>query len=235
MKMSRHIILSLCALLAVAGCAKTKITDREQVVTGKLPRPATIWVYDFVATPADLPVHTSLDKEYFANNAPQTAEHLSVGKKLGAEIETELVYELRNMGMTAEHAVSTTKYQLNDIVIQGYVLSFDEGDVKKRVGLGLGSGASDLKVAVEGLQMTGQGLRLIGSGSMDSEGNKTPGGAVGLATLIATHNPAGLIISTGMKVYDEKSGKGTVSGRAKQTAKEIADELKKKFVEQGWL
>jgi len=90
-------------------------------------------------------------------------------------------------------------------------------------------------VAVEGLQMTTEGLRLLGSGSTDAEGNKTPGGAVGLATLIATHNPAGLIISTGMKVYDEKSGAGKVEGRAKQTAKEIADILKKRFEEEGWL
>jgi hypothetical protein len=90
-------------------------------------------------------------------------------------------------------------------------------------------------VAVEGLQMTDNGLREIGSGSTASGSNKTPGMAVGLATLLATHNPAGLIVSTGMKVYDEKSGKSTVDGRSKQTAKEIADQLKKKFQEQGWI
>lgn len=83
--------------------------------------------------------------------------------------------------------------------------------------------------------MTAQGLRLLGSGSTDATGNKTPGAVVGLATLIATHNPVGLIVSTGMKVYDEKSGSGKVEGRAKQTAKEISDQLKKRFEEQGWL
>ena len=232
----RYVIgLSLIALLTLAGCAKTTVTDREQVVTGKLPRPETIWVYDFAATPADLPIKTSLDKEYFSGSEPQTPEQIAEGRKLGKEIETELVDLIREMGINAEHAMAGTTQQVNDIVIQGYLLSYDEGSEKKRIGIGLGSGASDLKVAVEGLQMTANGLRLIGSGSMDAEGNKTPGGAVGLATLIATHNPAGLIISTGMKVYDEKSGAGKVEGRAKQTAKEIADILKKRFEEQGWL
>jgi hypothetical protein len=228
-------ILSLVALLVLAGCAKTTVTDREQVVTGKLPRPETIWVYDFAATPADLPVKTSLDKEYFSGSEPQTPEQIAEGRKLGKAIETELVDLIREMGISAEHAMAGSTQQVNDIVLQGYILSYDEGSEKKRIGIGLGSGASDLKVAVEGLQMTAKGLRLIGSGSMDAEGNKTPGGAVGLATLIATHNPAGLIISTGMKVYDEKSGAGKVEGRAKQTAKEIADILKKRFEEQGWL
>ena len=229
------IILCLLAAFVVTGCASTKVTEREQVVTGKLSRPDHIWVYDFAATAADIPLKTSLDKEYFAQSTPQTPEQVAEGRKLGTEIETELVYLIREMGMPAEHAIAGTTPQVNDIVIQGYILSYDEGNAKKRIGIGLGSGASDLKVAVEGLQMTPQGLRLIGSGSTNAEGNKTPGGAVGLATLIATHNPAGLIISTGMKVYDEKSGSGKVEGRAKQTAKEIADILKKRFEKEGWI
>ncbi len=235
MKFRLCLLLGLAVLSIVAGCATTKITESERDVTGPLPRPAHIWVYNFAATPADLPIKDALSLEYFAQNPPQPPGQIAEGRKLGAEIETELVYELRNMGMHADHAVAGTTEQLNDLVIQGYILSFDEGDAKRRVLLGLGSGSSDLKVAVEGLQITAQGLRTIGSGSTDAEGNKTPGGAVGLATLIATHNPVGLIVSTSMKVYDEKTGNGKVEGRAKQTAKEIADQLKKRFEEQGWL
>jgi hypothetical protein len=58
---------------------------------------------------------------------------------------------------------------------------------------------------------------------------------VGAATFIATANPAGLIISTGMKAYGEISGKSKVERRADQTAKEIADVLKERFREQGWI
>lgn len=235
MNVRSPIILCLLTAFVITGCASTKVTDREQDVTGMLPRPAHVWVYAFAATPGDLAIKDLLDKEYFASTAPQTPEHIAEGRKLGTEIETELVYELRKMGMSADHAVAGTAPQLNDLVIQGYILSYDEGDAKKRIGIGLGSGASHLKVAVEGLQMTDHGLRTIGSEAMNASSNKTPGMAVGLATMLATHNPAGLIISTGMKVYDKESGKDTVDGRAKQTAKEIADQLKKKFQEQGWI
>jgi hypothetical protein len=92
-----------------------------------------------------------------------------------------------------------------------------------------------LKVAVEGFQMTAQGLRKLGSGTTASGGGKGPGTAMGVATLIATNNPAGLIVSTGVKVYGEKSGSAKVEGRAKQTAKEIADVLKGRFEEEGWI
>jgi hypothetical protein len=45
----------------------------------------------------------------------------------------------------------------------------------------------------------------------------------------------GLIVSTGLKIYGEESGKSTVKGRAEQTAKEIADVLKKRFQQEGWI
>jgi len=47
--------------------------------------------------------------------------------------------------------------------------------------------------------------------------------------------PGGLIVSSGMSIYGEKTGKDTVEGRANQSAKEIADVLKKRFQEQGWI
>jgi hypothetical protein len=58
---------------------------------------------------------------------------------------------------------------------------------------------------------------------------------VRLAVAIASDNPVGLIVSNGMKVYGEESGRSTIEGRAEQTAKEIAAQLKTRFAEQGWI
>jgi len=52
---------------------------------------------------------------------------------------------------------------------------------------------------------------------------------------VATHNPLGLIVGSGVKIHEERSGSGKVTGRAKQTADEIADVLKKRFQEEGWI
>lgn len=83
--------------------------------------------------------------------------------------------------------------------------------------------------------MSANGLRKLGSEDVGSTGNKTPGMGVGLASLIATHNPAGLIVTTGMKVYGEESGSNTVQGRAEQIAKEVGDALRTRFQQQGWI
>jgi hypothetical protein len=229
------IVMCLFAVAIAAGCASTKITSRHELVTGKLPRPANIWVYDFVATPADLPPDSALAGQYAEHSTPQTAEQIATGRKVGAEIAAKLVEDLRGMGMPAERAGTGTTPQINDIVIRGYLLSIVEGSAEKRVAIGFGSGASDLRVAAEGFQMTADGLRKLGGGTEEAGGSKTPGMALGAATLLATHNPVGLIVSGGMKIYGEESGKSTIEGRADQGANEIADVLKQRFQEQGWI
>jgi len=238
--MKISIFFKLCFFVSMltivaAGCASTKVSSREQVVIEQLPRPAQIWVYDFAATLADVPADSGIAGQYAEYDTPQTAEQIETGKQLGSEIAAQLVENIRGMGMSAERASTGTVPQINDIIIRGYLLSMKEGDAAKRVTVGLGSGASELSTAVEGFQVTAQGMRKLGSGTVDSGGGKTPGAGVGLATFLATRNPAGLIISSGVKIYGEKSGKSKIEGRAKQTAKEIADVLKKRFREQGWI
>ena len=223
------------ALVVAAGCASTKVSDRKILVTEKIPRPGHIWVYDFAATPTEVPSDSALSGQHSAHPTPQTAEQIAVGRQVGDAIAAQLVGEIRGMGLPAVRASSGTKPQINDLVIRGYLLSIDEGSATKRLAIGFGSGASELTTAVEGFQVTAQGLRKLGSGKVGAGGSKTPGAALGVVGLAATGNPAGLIIGTGAKAYGEYSGSSKIEGRAKATAKEIADELKKRFQEQGWI
>ena len=139
------------------------------------------------------------------------------------------------MGLPAERASSSTKPQINDILIRGYLLTVAEGSAAERVAIGFGTGASHLRVAVEGYQMTAQGPRKLGSGAVESGGSKTPGAAAPLAVAIATGNPLGLIVTSGVKVYGEASGSSNIEGRVQQTATEVAQQLKPRFQQQGWI
>src|SRR5208337_388456 len=90
----------LFAMLFATGCASTKVSNREELVTGQIPRPATIWVYDFAATAADVPANSALAGENL-DTTPQTPEQIAEGMKLGDQIATELVAEINAMGMNA--------------------------------------------------------------------------------------------------------------------------------------
>ncbi|HMP83398.1 MAG TPA: DUF4410 domain-containing protein [Verrucomicrobiota bacterium] len=229
--------LGLCvfSLLMVVGCASTKVSNQSETPIGVLPRPGHIWVYDFVATASDVPSDAALAGAGDVDTTSQTPEQIAEGRKLGSEIAAQLINDIQAMGMPAAHAWTGTTPAVNDLVIRGYLLSVKEGSAAKRFMVGFGSGASELKTVVEGFRMTATGLQKVGGGTVDASGSKSPGAALGVAGLLATHNPAGLIISSGMKIYGEKSGKSTVEGRAKATSKEIADHLKIRFQEQGWI
>ena len=237
MKTIRYNALGIILILLATGCASTKVSNNQRVETGKLPRPNQIWVYDFAATPTDVPADSNLAQTYTIVVSPQTAEQIQLGRELGGKIADRLVEDIRDMGMPVSRAFTstTTTTQPNDLVIRGYIASIDEGSTTKRMAIGFGSGSSELRTVVEGLQVTPQGLRMIGSATVEAKGGKGPGAGMGAATWAITGNPAGFIVSSGMKIYGEASGSATVEGRAKSTAKEIADRLKDRFKEQGWI
>jgi hypothetical protein len=218
MKLFSRIVLCLFVIVAIVGCASSTITSRQEYEGGKIARPDHIIVYDFAAPPTDVP-----------------ADQIATARQVGAEIAKVLVEDIRGMGLPAERASSQTVPQIGDLVIKGSILSINQGSAAERVAIGFGSGAAQLKAAAEGYLMTDHGLRKLGSGTADTSGGKSPGAALGVVGAVATANPAGLIISTGMKVYGEESGSSTIEGRAKDMAEEIAEVLQVKFKEQGWI
>jgi hypothetical protein len=139
------------------------------------------------------------------------------------------------MGLPAARAADGVKPRVGDIVIRGYFVSIDQGSSEQRMLVGFGSGAAELRVVVEGYRMTPQGLRLLGSGQGQSGGDKKPGMLVGIASLAATGNPVGLIVGGVSKLHGEETGSEKIDGIAQRTAQEIANELKVKFKEQGWI
>jgi hypothetical protein len=225
---------SCLALLLAAGCASTQVSDREVVATGKLPRPGHILVYDFGASPADVPPGSALAGGY-EPGPPPTAAELAVGRELGAEIARALVEEIQQMGLPAERAAPGRAPQLDDLVLRGTFVSIEQGSAAERMVIGFGAGASQLRTFVEGFQMTPEGLRKLGSGTVAAGGPKGPGAALPAAVAIATANPIGLVVTGAVKAGGELSGRSTIEGRARQTAQEIAEQIEPRFQEQGWI
>ena len=235
MKHRKTVIVTLLSGLLFAGCASTKVSDRQSDFTGQLPRPGQIIVYDFVTSPEGVSPDSALGTQKLPTANPQTPEQIALDRQLGMQIAEELAQQIREMGLPGVSQERARPAQVNDLLIRGYLLTVDQGSEIKRVALGFGSGASDLKTLVEGYQMTANGPRKLGQGSIDAGGGKAPGAALGVAALLVTHNPVGLAVQAGVQGYGELSGSAKVQGRAKQTAKEIADQLKIRFKEEAWI
>ena len=235
MKCSSRTVSFFFALAVLAGCASTKVTQQTPMVSPGLARPNRIWVYKFVANPADMPVDASIKGDVGAPSTPPTPEQIEEGRRLGAMIAQDLVADVNAMGLTAVQAGPGSSPQVGDGVIRGYLVSVQGGGAVKRFVIGFGVGTSEMDTVVEGFAVTPQGWQKLGSGTLSSSGNKAPGMVAPAAVAIATGNPLGLIVVGGMKVYGEASGKNTLEGRAKATADAISEQLKIRFRDRGWI
>ena len=238
MRSSSRIVLCLLALFVVAGCASTNVTQQTPMSSPGLARPNRIWVYNFVANSADMPSNSSIGGQVGAPSTPPTAAELDEGRQLGALIAQELVADINAMGLSAVQAGPGSSPQVGDGVIRGYLVSVQgggTGSMVQRFVIGFGAGTSEMDTVVEGYAVTPQGWRKLGSGTLTSSGNKTPGMVVPAAVAIATANPIGLIVVGGAKIYGETSGRSGLQGRAKATADEISDQLKIRFQDRGWI
>jgi hypothetical protein len=235
MRSTSRFVLCLLALFVVAGCASTNVTQQTPMSSPGLARPNQIWVYNFVANPADMPADSSIRGSVGAPSTPPTAEQLEEGRKLGTLIAADLVVDINAMGLSAVQAGPGSSPQVGDGVIRGYLVSVQGGSTAKRLVIGFGAGTSEMDTVVEGYSVTPQGWRKLGSGTLTSSGSKTPGLVVPAAVAIATANPIGLIVVGGAKIYSEASGRSGLEGRAKATADEIAVQLKIRFQDRGWV
>ena len=224
----------LALLCLLAGCASTDVTSRQTYEGAALPRPERILVEDFGAVPADVAPGSTLAQQA-SGTTPQTAQDVQIGRQLGVAVAEQLTVDLRNAGLPAVRAAGAAPPRPGDLVVQGNFFTVDEGSAGKRVLLGFGSGATDLRTEVEVSQMTPQGLRRLAGGTLDSEGNKMPGLAAPLALYAVTANPLGLIVVGGSKIYGAATGSNTIEAAAGRTADEIAAQIEAGARRQGWL
>src|SRR5688500_12745991 len=108
---------SLFAAVLLCGCASTEVTSQPSMVFARMPRPGPIYVYDFTASPTEVPRDSA-----FASSVPvmmPSAEQAEIGRQLGSTIAIQLVEAVREMGLPAMRASPGTPMQVNDIVIRG--------------------------------------------------------------------------------------------------------------------
>ena len=72
----------LFALAVLSGCASTKVTQETSIAGSGLARPNQIWVYDFIADPARVPIEAAIGAGLSAPSTPLTAEELETGRRL---------------------------------------------------------------------------------------------------------------------------------------------------------
>lgn len=229
-------IIVSAGIALLAGCASSTVAQRESTpLADQMARPERVVVYDFAGTRDDLPPDSAIARYYEQREIPQTQNEILLGRQLGRLVAENLIKELNNAGIPAQHASTTPQTQIGDAVVRGEFIVVKEGSRTTRVLIGFGAGAGELKTLAEAYQVTAEGLRPLGATQVDTAGGKLPGilVPVGIGAGIGTAATSAAVSGTS-NVMQER-GPEAIRAAAQRTAKELARLIVDAYRKRGWL
>lgn len=226
-------------LIMAFGCAPTNVQQQSATLT-PLPKPDLILVYDFAVSPDEVKLDTGLSADLMQKyqehkGASRTAEEIKVGHKVADAVAEELVKKIRSYGLFAERAFGLPSGKGKILMVKGQFLSVDEGNRTERVAIGLGAGRTSVQANVQVYELTPQGRQQVDT----LRGTAKSGGKPGMAEMmgigaIAGHLLASTVVSGALAGGTEMTS-ATVEADGKRLADQIAQDLGKFFVDQGWI
>jgi Domain of unknown function (DUF4410) len=232
----RNVLFGLfCALAVLAGCAPTSVSPSMVVEPStSLPKPTRIAVYDFVIAANDVsPNNAPLSRLMRAMGSSQTADELKVGRSVANALAVELVAALKDLQLPVDRA-GTAPVADRTLAIEGQFISIDEGNRLRRVAIGLGAGASDVRTHTQLYLGTPTGPRLVDEFETDASSSRKPGAAVtmGASSAVSAGVAASRAAVGGVQAATEPQD--TAEADAQRTAAELAKRVKLIFADRGW-
>ena len=223
--------------LTVVGCGTARVQQGSSYY-GALPRPNEIVVHPFAASPGEVKVHMGIGDHLKGQTSPsaRTAKEIEVGRKLAWATAEELTKRIRAMGLPVRLTREPASRATGIIVVDGALVSVDEGNVAERQVIGLGTGRTQLNMAVRVYEYMPEGRRLIDAFEVDATGGRKPGAAETTALGLALDaNPAGIVLSNvATGIVSEKMSAG-IDATAKHGADRVAAVLERFFARHGWI
>ena len=225
----------LAVILAVAaGCRATT----QDVVTygGQLPRPVIVLVHDFTSMPGEGQLDTGIVgrlRERLQGTS-LTEQQVELRQKVTGIMTAGLVQEIGKLGIPAQPASMPPAVEGPTLAIEGQFLTIDEGNRTRRLVIGLGAGASHVRVAVQILETIGGQQRLVEDFYTNAQSSRKPGFGPMAGAGAASGASAGVTAGVGLGT-DVVMGPQDAESDTKQAAKAITKQLAQFFAKQGWI
>lgn len=217
----------------------TKVTMLDSYAgTEKLAKPTQVIVYE-VDVPADV---VTMDHSITGRAlGPGMIGHMKGEQKdatpdeAGAHVQAEftkvLMSELKKMPIPATTAKCKAGQDMPEgaLIVRGEFTKVDLGNKTKRMMIGLGRGASDVKAHVVVSLMTKNGPVVMADFNLHSESGKKPGAAAGMGV-----GSAGIVAADVAMSGAEDHG-ATVESDTARMAKTVAKQIESMMTAQQWI
>ncbi len=236
------VTLLTVAVSVLVGCStQLRNTTPHDVpiwsLNSALPRPQRVMVVgfapDLTQVQLDRGVGAQLQRQVGASDAG--AQQSVLADAVQSVVSDTLVGDLSRMGFAAERARPGDASRPGDLVVAGEIVSVDQGNRTRRLALGFGAGASEVRAAIQ-VYLVGPDLtpRLLQAYSAGSGSGRRPGLVLGGVGALAQGSAVPLAVSSALGMGGEVRASG-IAGEGQRLAHRIAHELGQFFATQGWI
>jgi len=229
--------LGFCLLLG--ACAKAHVDVTQRYTGEPLARPTSVLVQDFAIDPAEVQLDQGLRARITReiSDTPLSSAQQAAATKARAALTAALVQRLASYGLPAEPAAPGDDATPGPkVIVQGQIVSEDEGNRTRRTLIGLGSGASKLAVDAQAYYVQGtETPRLLESFTVHGDSGQAPGAAETMG-MGAAAGRAATSAAVGMGMHganDYRSAGDDDNGR--RAGEALAVDLGKFFSGLGWI
>ncbi len=243
------ILLLGLSFVAAPGCARTSVksiplrssgpaaaqTNTTVTPAAPLAKPEYILVHDFAVTADEVALDRAIGAQLLQRlqGDSQNEEQLKVGRATAQALAIELVKAIQKLGLTAKRAMEAKQHTGTTLAIEGQFVSIDEGNRLRRMVIGLGAGATEVKTQVQVYNVTSASRTLLQQFETTAQSSRKPGMAETMGVGAAVRGAQAVAIGAGVGVASEYGQ--TVEADAQRTAQAIADQLKPFFLNEGWI
>jgi hypothetical protein len=231
--------LAVLALATLAGCNKPRTQTTETYFGGRLPRPERIMVEGFAITPNDVQLDQGVAAriERTASDVPLSAQEMQVARNAQSDLADAMVAQLRQYGLPAERAWSEQAPRSGStLMVQGQIVSLDQGNRTRRTLIGLGAGKSEVTADMQLYFVEGRERpRFLTAYSGVDDSGHTPGMAETMGVGGATgHLLASTALGSLLHLRNETHTANSDS-EATALAKSLSAQIGNFAVSQGWI
>lgn len=235
----RRALPALAMLALLAACNKPQVQTTEAYVGGATRRPDRILVTPFAVTPDEVRLDQGVASriQRSSSDVPLSGQQLQVAHAAQAELAAAMVEKLRSYGLPAERIAGPGyPMQGSSLLVQGQIISIDQGNRTRRTVLGFGAGKSSLSADMQLYSAVGgERPRFLTALSGSDNSGRTPGLAVGMgAGAAGGHLLASSAVGTGMHVREEGK-KAPSDSQAAILGEALAAQIGSFAVSQGWI
>jgi len=233
----RNGLLQMALIVGLAACSHARVQTTESYFGPPLPRPDHVYVGYFSITPDQVRLDQGVAARIKRATSDQRlgAEELKAAQETQVALAEDLVDRLRKYGLPAQIAPNPVS-GANDILVQGQIVSIDQGNRTRRILIGLGAGKSSIGADAQVYHLTQAAPpRFVTAFEGQADSGRMPGAAETMGAGAAAQRLGTSAALTGATHAGAETRRTSDTAEAESLANEIASRIGQLAVAQGWI